>query len=340
VLALRAIGPSRAGAIASRFRAEASHSPYSAAADVALVEPALEDPSVFDAALADVARSNDAFRYEHDADTFVMAASLLGTAIVPRAERAIASAKRKTPGVRALERVLRDARGATKGARSSEAEPESAVDAVRRLVPEIDGEHTVLYLLEAAPRGRGSGISAIGGAPPVKRAAIPRAGKREMRHVITLDLANLPEARRGALEGARAVSVFVSPADDDDFDVRRARVVVSREADIAPGAAAAEPSSEMPCLRATRVTVPLRVFDEDAADEHGALAELRYVLERRAHAHALGRPIWLQGAEDGDDFILQFDAELLRGDPILSALDLGDSGVMYVFSEEAYWQCL
>jgi hypothetical protein len=96
----------------------------------------------------------------------------------------------------------------------------------------------------------------------------------------------------------------------------------------------------MPCLRATRVTVPLRVFDEDAADEHGALAELRYVLERRAHAHALGRPIWLQGAEDGDDFILQFDAELLRGDPILSALDLGDSGVMYVFSEEAYWQCL
>ena len=48
---------------------------------------------------------------------------------------------------------------------------------------------------------------------------------------------------------------------------------------------------------------------------------------------ALGFPIWLQGDEDsGGEFLFQFDEAL-------AYTNLGDSGVMYVFDDTAFWQC-
>jgi len=46
-----------------------------------------------------------------------------------------------------------------------------------------------------------------------------------------------------------------------------------------------------------------------------------------------GKPLWLQRAEHSGAFVLQADAQLLP-------MNLGDTGILYVFEDTAFWQCL
>ncbi len=52
----------------------------------------------------------------------------------------------------------------------------------------------------------------------------------------------------------------------------------------------------------------------------------------RANARAGGEPLWLQGEEYGGEFLLQFDEGFAN-------VNLGDCGIMFVFSDEQFWQC-
>lgn len=52
---------------------------------------------------------------------------------------------------------------------------------------------------------------------------------------------------------------------------------------------------------------------------------------RRLGARALGAPLWLQGDEYDGEFVMQFDESFLD-------INLGDSGIMYVFADTAFWQ--
>ena len=52
----------------------------------------------------------------------------------------------------------------------------------------------------------------------------------------------------------------------------------------------------------------------------------------RASARAGGSPIWLQGDEHEGGFLLQFDKEF-------ASINLGDCGIMYVFTDTQFWQC-
>jgi hypothetical protein len=46
-----------------------------------------------------------------------------------------------------------------------------------------------------------------------------------------------------------------------------------------------------------------------------------------------GEPLWLQGREYNGNFVLQVDTRLI-------SMNLGDDGILYVFADTAFWQCL
>ncbi len=51
-----------------------------------------------------------------------------------------------------------------------------------------------------------------------------------------------------------------------------------------------------------------------------------------ASARAGGSPLWLQGDEHDGDFLLQFDESF-------ADVNLGDCGIMFVFTDTQFWQC-
>ena len=66
--------------------------------------------------------------------------------------------------------------------------------------------------------------------------------------------------------------------------------------------------------------------------ESGVLGELRGAIYQLG-ARALGEPLWLQGDEGGGaGFIMQFDESFVD-------INLGDMGIMYVFTDGGFWQC-
>ena len=52
----------------------------------------------------------------------------------------------------------------------------------------------------------------------------------------------------------------------------------------------------------------------------------------QANARVLGSPLWLQDSEHWGFLLMQFDEGFVD-------INLGDSGVMYVFSDTQFWQC-
>lgn len=51
-----------------------------------------------------------------------------------------------------------------------------------------------------------------------------------------------------------------------------------------------------------------------------------------ASAYVLGEPLWVQEDQGGDNFLLQFDSSFVD-------VNLGDSGVISMFKNDAFWQC-
>jgi len=148
-----------------------------------------------------------------------------------------------------------------------------------------------------------------------------------------MDLDTMPELRAQVScdDGGkpRAVSVFcMNPDDNEAYEAGTDEtwVLVSSEAQVA---AAAEPPAEVTMLdperfEAVAVNVSPHVWKSRSSDLRSEIY--------RCSGRALGEPIWLQSPEHFGSFLCQFDEGFV-------SMNLGDTGVMYVFSDTAFWQC-
>ncbi|MFZ6184394.1 ankyrin repeat domain-containing protein [Nannocystis pusilla] len=179
-------------------------------------------------------------------------------------------------------------------------------------------------------------IDRIGGLPRGVR-EWPEFDGKPMHHVLTLDLREHPYH---CPPGVRALALFISsPMEHEAYAPHNdhTRVLLLTDADLERG------EHPLPAaLVGVETVAPASVRRENAAG----------MGERELYKHSFigGDPIWLQGDEsddieydeddDGGDgarpphsFVLQFD------ESFISELNLGDMGIMYVFTDTAWFQC-
>ncbi|MBZ5710402.1 hypothetical protein [Nannocystis pusilla] len=199
---------------------------------------------------------------------------------------------------------------------------------LRRLAAEVPGPKVRIYRLR---RGEGEPgaetVARIGGTP--RGVVAPPVDREEpMEHVITLDLAQLPELA-ARYPGARSVSLYL-PDPQTGERHSRGELVWTAEADLdeAPGS-----TKGAATLRVEAFDVPEVIFDEGGADLEGAAKRVRGFVYS-SHGYVGGGPLWLQDGAPGvdPDFLFQFDEGLCY-------INLGDAGVMYVFDGYIDWQC-
>lgn len=154
----------------------------------------------------------------------------------------------------------------------------------------------------------------------------PSVDGEPMEHVLTLDLAAMPELRARGDFGAdvAAVAVFISNRADNEAYTAGSGLIEIVPLDgeqLAAGHAEEGASYEVVAL-----DVPEGLFGDDAA-----LGELRTAV-RRLEARALGAPMFIQSQEDGaDDFLVQLS------DAFVPGLNCGD-GELYVFGSDGWWE--
>ena len=106
-----------------------------------------------------------------------------------------------------------------------------------------------------------------------------------------------------------------------------------RVEDLGRGQASPTEQDLDPChVTAEHLEVASSAFDRDGDDEQESPRRVLRSEIYRASARAGGSPIWLQGDEHDGDFLLQFDESFAN-------VNLGDCGVMYVFTDTQFWQC-
>jgi hypothetical protein len=160
-----------------------------------------------------------------------------------------------------------------------------------------------------------------------------------MHHMVTLDAETIPTLRAAVGEDVRAVALFVhSPDYNEAWEAYNGQVEVVHltQADIDKGP---YPEDELPAgednprgFSVETVEVPDGIFWMDYDDDDPQLREIRDLVYS-AHAYSGGHPLWLQYDEStGSPFLFQFDEGFVW-------MNLGDMGVMYVFSDTGFWQC-
>jgi hypothetical protein len=186
---------------------------------------------------------------------------------------------------------------------------------------------TRIWLLEVDSKCNESTANRIASAPlGVPESRWPRADGSPMEHLLTVDLASMPELR-GRLGGTRALAFFVSSREENSAykpGTGQSAVLALSDEDLAKGHAPAGPSFSV-----VPVDVPAAVF---ARKVPAALRDLRDAIYR-APGRAGGGPLWLQDPMRADaGFVLQFDQRLVP-------VNLGDTGIMYGFADDVFWQC-
>lgn len=201
---------------------------------------------------------------------------------------------------------------------------------------ERDTTITILTAHDRAP----TGVSRVGGPGVDLGDRQPRdAEERPMTHIWTLATADVPALAR-AYPGAAAVALYIlDPEENEAWEPGSGltALVPLSAADLGRGAAeATEQDLSVRDVEAHAVEVAAAAFEEDdGRDEEEPEDAPRRVLRReiyRAAARAGGAPIWLQSPEHDGEFLLQFDESF-------ASVNLGDCGVMYVFTDEQFWQC-
>ncbi len=211
------------------------------------------------------------------------------------------------------------------GAAASDDPIDRAVAIAASLKVAADETVLALRVLDLPP----TSFARVGGLPPgIDAAAWPRHDDAPMVHLFTLDFT-------GTAAIARTMSVFCARPELNEASepgtawtavIWRTAAEASRPGE-APEGLTPRPAKG---LEAVAIAVPANVWTERS----GAVGRLRDALYALP-ARVFGRPQWLQGPEDDDDddgFIMQFDADFV-------SINLGDSGIMYVFEETAFWQC-
>lgn len=188
---------------------------------------------------------------------------------------------------------------------------------------EADADTTKVVLLEPAWRAaevglstRAGSLSRVGGPGPV---TVPSGSGEPMDHVLTIDLAELPELASG-YPGAVALSLFVQNKRAGCYD----------QMQLVPLTQVPEPwpsSDQQQPLVLIPIEVPSSVFSRRASPSPSE--ELRRLLSGTS-GWALGAPLGVQREPAGDDFLMQLHERL--------ELNCGDCGAVYVFSNSAELQ--
>jgi len=224
----------------------------------------------------------------------------------------------------------------TEGVQAAETldDVDKVVALAQRVVAERPNDKTVpIYALRKldTPPAQPT-LNRIGGLPPgIAAERWPTHADEPMVHLFTLDLDAMPELK-SQCDGRRSLSVFCwSPELNEAFapGSRQTAVCFSTDDQVITACHAPKEANvrRSKPFEAIRIEVPSRVFRSHT----GSLSELReaiYCLSGRV----LGDPIWLQDNESGWRFIMQFDEGF-------ADVNLGDAGVMYVFENDAFFQC-
>ncbi|WAS99397.1 hypothetical protein [Nannocystis punicea] len=197
---------------------------------------------------------------------------------------------------------------------------------LRRLAASVPGPKLRIYrLYRGEDEPAADAVARIGGTP---RGVVTAPVDREepMTHIITLDLAQLPElaARH---PGSRSVSLYL-PDPDTGERHGHGELVWTSEAELARAPGSTE---DAVTLRVEPFDVPVQIFEGEELE--GAAKRVRGIVYASA-GYANGGALWLQDGPPGVEpsFIFQFDESLCH-------INLGDSGVMYVFDGDIEWQC-
>lgn len=207
-------------------------------------------------------------------------------------------------------------------------------EAIAALAIDLSGEVDITIL--ANDDGAPVRLSRTGGRGFAIGDRHPRAGGVPMTHLWTLATAEVPALRRAYRDAAAVAMYLASPNDNQAFEVDNGQtaLVVLSEADVreGPGLATGDDLPEQAVVART-VSVPASSFAPDPTSESDDAIQTRLCAEiYSAGCRAGGRPIWLQGDEHDGEFLLQFDESFVN-------VNLGDAGVMYVFTDQQFWQC-
>jgi hypothetical protein len=248
-----------------------------------------------------------------------------GPEIVAPLLRAIGDAPAENTFVKELERALGyEVFAAVKEGLGKAIEtPEQEL---RRLAASVPGPTVRVYRLARGEGEPGAGTVARIGGTPRGVVAAPQDRGEPMQHIITLDLAELPElAQRHP--GVRSVSLYL-PDPETGSRHEHGTLVWTREEEL--GRAEGSTAEARPVL-IEAFDVPRAIFE--GRELEGAAKRVRGIVYT-SHGYVGGGPLWLQDGTPGVDpsFMFQFDEGLC-------SINLGDMGVMYVFGNEVTWQC-
>lgn len=200
-------------------------------------------------------------------------------------------------------------------------------------------ETVKIYILEKSDKPpTAESVKRIGGKPiGITEKDFPMFDGQAMQHLITLDLEAMPELKAGELEGKSAVALFVSDRAENnanDPDSGESKVVLLTAEDLKNGEPDEIPNpnenagaNEAATYTVEAVEVPASVFTDWDADD--SLEEIYEAVHNAAYAG--GEPTFIQSENFDGQFVFQFDDKLIK-------TQLGDSGVMYVFADAAYWE--
>ncbi|MCB9566520.1 MAG: hypothetical protein H6710_04780 [Myxococcales bacterium] len=252
----------------------------------------------------------------------------LGGVIVDPLRRAIGDTQLPGTFMRELERAMDNA--AYKALSEALDRPvETPREELRRLAAEQPGPKVRIYLLRRAERAPAEGeVGRAGGAAiGAPASAIPARRGEAMTHVLTLDLAAMPElaARH---PGVRALALFLP--DPEYGEHHEDGVLMPIPSEALAEAAAAPADEDAAAILVEGFDVPAVIFGGSCEGDLKRIRGLVY----QASGYCLGGPLWLQDGDPGLDpsFVGQFDESL-------AYINLGDMGVMYLFEGWITWQC-
>lgn len=200
----------------------------------------------------------------------------------------------------------------------------SQVELLRRLAEETGLPCTAaVYAMTRDEQRRQGSLNTVRSSPNgLARADWPSAGGQTMEAALSLDLGQVPELQR-RWPSARALCLFVDRP-DEGFD---ASVLLP----LSGAQCEAGFSNEGDTFTLEKIPIPPEVFGPREA-LGPALETLREGLDALP-GRVLGAATLIQEAEvDDRDFILQ-------AGELLTRLNLGDVGELYVFSDGVFWQC-
>jgi antitoxin component YwqK of YwqJK toxin-antitoxin module len=202
-------------------------------------------------------------------------------------------------------------------------------------------KRTKVYWLESDKDSSKKSLSRVGGLPlALESKEVPKLNEELMQHILTIDLNDVPEIAKGFDKETRAISLYLGEPDYNEAYKpynNWTKVIELKEKDIEEKEFKNKNYKaycEKHQINVLSIEVPSEIF---VHDEYGDL-ELDDDLEEiklrlyRAPGYIAGDAMWLQSPEHDGNFLMQFDEQL-------APVNLGDTGIMYVFSDTVFWQC-